>query len=164
LASVAVFVAVAMWAAGLARAHVATPTATCATSRLVVWLDTSGGGGAAGSVFSTLRFTNLSGQACTLAGYPGVSAVDLGGHRLGSAAGRNPQKPYRVVTLQAGGTAGAVLQISQAANFPSGACHKVDAAGLRVFPPGTYKSKVVPFPFSACSRSGPVFLHVERVR
>jgi len=163
---VAAYVAGSVWAAGLAGAHGAAPSAAprCATSRVVVWIAANEGGGAAGSIFYSLNFTNLSGRACTLAGYPGVSAVDLRGRRLGSAAGRNPQAPFRVVTLRAGDTASAVLQISQAANFPPAACRPVTAAGLRVFPPGAFGSKVVPIPFSACSRSGPLFLHVERVR
>jgi Protein of unknown function (DUF4232) len=163
---VAVCMAIAVWAVGLAGAHGTAPSAAarCATPRLVVWVAPNEGGGAAGSFFYSLNFTNLSGHACTLAGYPGVSAVDLRGRRLGSAAGRNPQVPFRVVTLRAGDTASAVLQINQAANFPSGACHRVAAAGLRVFPPNAFTSKVAPIPFSACARSGPVFLHVERVR
>jgi hypothetical protein len=163
---VVVVVAASVWAVGLAGARGAAPSAParCATPRLVVWLAANEGGGAAGSFFYSLNFTNLSGHACTLAGYPGVSAVDLRGRRLGSPAGRNPQKPYRVVTLPAGETASAVLQISQAANFPPAACHRVAAAGLRVYPPNAFTSKVVPLPFSACSRSGPAYLHVERVR
>ena len=70
----------------------------------------------------------------------------------------------RVVTLRTGDTATAVLQISQAANFPPAACHLVTAAGLRVYPPGAFTSKIVPIPFPACSRSGPVYLQVQRVR
>jgi hypothetical protein len=166
-ASVVVLCAsVSVWGVGLAGAHSAAPgaAASCATPRLVVWIAPNEGGGAAGSFFYTLNFTNLSGHPCTLAGYPGVSAVDLGNRRLGSAAGRNPQQRFRVLTLQSGDTARAILQISQAANFPSGACHVVTAAGLRVYPPGALKSKIVPLPFSACSRRGPVYLHVERVR
>src|SRR5919204_6435439 len=72
----------------------------CATSGLVVWIDTQGSG-AAGSVFYKLRFTNLSGHACTLAGYPGVSAVDLRGHRLGREAAREPSQ-RRAVRLAKG--------------------------------------------------------------
>jgi hypothetical protein len=129
-----------------------------------MWLAASDGGAGAGSVFYHLNLTNLSGHACTLAGYPGVSAVDLGGRQLGSAAGRNPHQPLKVVTLRAGDTASAVLQVSQAANFPAAACHRLTAAGLRVYPPNALESKVVPFPFSACSRRRPVYLHVERIR
>jgi len=163
---VVVLVALSTCAAGLAAAHgrTSSSTARCATPRLVVWVVPNSGGGAAGSFFYDLNFTNLSGHVCTLAGYAGVSSIDLRGRQVGSAAGRNPQTPFRVVTLRPGDTASAVLQISQAANFPAGDCHLVDAAGLRVYPPGAFASKVAPLPFSACSRRGPVYLHVERVR
>src|SRR5260370_2778085 len=62
----------------------------CATSGLVIWFTADVGGGYAGGYFYTLHFTNLSGHACTLRGYPGVSAVSLGGRRLGSPAGWGP--------------------------------------------------------------------------
>jgi hypothetical protein len=40
----------------------------------------------------------------------------------------------------------------------------VNAGGLRVYPPGQTASKLVPFPFRACSRSGPGYLSVEAVQ
>ena len=86
--------------------------ATCKTSGLVVWIDTRGDA-AAGSVYYTLKFTNQSGQTCALVGYPGVSAVDLRGQRLGSAASRSPAGA-RTVTLANDETAGAL-----AADLPS---------------------------------------------
>jgi hypothetical protein len=138
-------------------------TPKCATSGLVIWLDTQGNG-AAGSIFYTLEFTNLSGHTCTLSGYPGVSAVNLAGHQLGSAASRDTSGTPRTVTLAAGATAKATLRIVEAGNFPSSACHEVTAAGLGVFPPNLTKSKVVPFPFSACSSTGPVYLTVRAVQ
>jgi hypothetical protein len=146
-----------------AAATAASSTPPCATSRLVVWLDTRGSG-AAGSVYYKLEFTNLSGHACTLLGYPGVSAVDLRGGQLGSAASRNRHTPARLVTLARGGTASAALQITEARNFPSRSCRPVTAAGLRVYPPNQTASKVIPFPVGACSRAGPVYLHVEAAR
>jgi hypothetical protein len=134
----------------------------CASSGLVVWLDTQGNT-AAGTSFYKLKFTNLSGHKCTLLGYPGVSAIDLRGHQLGSAAGRTPPAGRRV-TLGSGRTARAVLGIAAAANFPSSACHRVNAAGLRVYPPNQTQAKVVPFPFAACSHRGPVYLNIRAVR
>ncbi|MDQ6776700.1 MAG: DUF4232 domain-containing protein, partial [Actinomycetota bacterium] len=122
------------------------------------------GNGAAGSIFYALELTNLSGQTCTLNGYAGVSAVDLAGHQLGSAASRDTSHTPRTVTLASGATATAVLRIVQAGNFPSAACHEVTAAGLRVFPPNLTTSKVVPFPFSACSSTGPVYLTVRALQ
>jgi hypothetical protein len=139
-----------------------TATATnCRTSGLVVWLDTRGNA-AAGSVYYTLKFTNQSGLRCALTGYPGVSAVDLRGHRLGSAASRDPSSAHSV-SLPNGTTASAQLRIVQAANYPRSTCHPAAAAGLRVFPPNQTASKVVPFPFQACSRTGPVYLGVKAV-
>jgi hypothetical protein len=135
----------------------------CATSGLVIWLDTSGSG-AAGSVFYNLEFTNLSGHKCTLHGFPGVSGVNLAGHRLGSAASFDHSVAAHTVTLAKGGQAHAVLRIVDAGNFPASSCHQVTAAGLRVFPPNQTASKVVPFPFQACSRSGPVYLSVRPVK
>jgi Protein of unknown function (DUF4232) len=141
-----------------AGATVATPR--CATSGLVVWLDTQGNG-AAGSVYYHLKFTNLSGRACTLYGYPGVSAVDLAGRQLGSAASRNAAHRPNLVTLPSGATATAVLRIAEADNFPASRCRPVTAAGLRVYPPNQTAAKPIPFPFRACSHPGPVYMAVE---
>jgi hypothetical protein len=140
---------------------VTTAATSCKTSGLVVWLDTRGGA-AAGSVYYSLKFTNQSGHTCALIGYPGVSAVDLRGHRLGSAASRDPSRAH-TVSLANGATASAQLRITQALNFPRSTCRPVAAAGLRVFPPNQTASKVVPIPFRACSKAGPVYLGVKAV-
>jgi hypothetical protein len=138
-------------------------TPKCGTPGLVVWLDTQGNG-TAGSIYYTLEFTNLSGHACTLGGYPGVSAVNLDGHQLGSAASRDHATSPRTLTLARDATATAVLRIVEAGNFPRTVCGQVTAAGLRVYPPNLTTSKVVPFPFSACSLTGPVYLNVRAVK
>jgi hypothetical protein len=163
-----VLVALTVLAASSSRSAVAGTgtvalTRSCPTSGLVVWLDTQGNGGA-GSVFYQLNFTNLSGYSCTLFGYPGVSAVDLHGRQLGSAASRNPAHKPVTVTLSDGASASVLLQIGQAENFPAARCRPVTAAGLRVFPPNQTAAKLVPFPFRACSRRGPSFLTVQAVR
>jgi hypothetical protein len=155
-ASAAGLFALAPWA-GAAGAP------ACTTSGLVVWLNTMGNG-AAGSIYYALEFTNLSGHRCTLAGYPGVSAVDLGGRRIGAAAARDPALAPRTVTLGAGANVGATLQIVDAGNFSRSACRPVTAAGLRVYPPNQRASKVVPFPFAACGHGGVGVLRVRAVR
>ena len=153
--------ALAAASASDARTTDATAAPNCRTAGLVLWIDTRGDAGA-GSVFYILKFTNQSGHACVLGGYPGVSAVDLRGRRLGSAASRNPS-PAHAVSLANGATASAQLRIAQAANFPASACHPAAAAGLRTYPPNQTASKVVPIPFDACSRTGPVYLSVNAV-
>jgi hypothetical protein len=141
-----------------AGASAATPR--CATAGLVIWMDTTGDG-AAGSIFYTLKFTNLSGHACTLSGHPGVSAVSLSGGRLGRPAAWDPPQPH-VVTLAAGATAIAVLQYSNV-TVSNHRC-TTTAAGLRVYPPGQTASKVIPFPITACRSSTLVFMRVRPVQ
>ena len=164
----ALAVAIALAASPIATASRARTAAVpaCTTSGLVIWLNTMGNG-AAGSIYYTLEFTNLSGHTCTLSGYPGVSAVDLSGHQLGSPGGRDSFSPAHTVTLAASGahqTATATLRIVEAGNFPSSACGMRTAAGIRVYPPNQTASRVVPFPFSACSHTGPAILMVRVVR
>jgi hypothetical protein len=149
--------AVAATAAGGAAGQAATPK--CTTAGLVVWMDTNGDG-AAGSIFYTLKFTNLSGHACTLFGHPGVIAVSLTGARLGHAARWDPPAPS-LVRLANGATAIAVLQYSV---ITSNNHCQAAAAGLRVRPPGQTAFKVIPFPFTACANRTLVYLAVQSVQ
>jgi uncharacterized protein DUF4232 len=134
----------------------------CPTSGLVVWVNTDGDG-TAGSIYYKLEFTNLSGASCTLTGYPGVSGIDLSGHQLGSAGGHDTSTAARTVTLANGATKTATLRVVEAGNFPSAQCHMTEAAGVRVYPPNQTASKIVPFPFYACTHTGPVYLSVRVV-
>ena len=140
-------------------AHAITPA--CETPGLVIWLDTNGNAGA-GSVYYNLDFTNLSGHACTLNGFPFINAVSLTGGLLGHRAGISGG-PAHQITLAQGQTAKAALQIVNVLNFPVSKCKPVTAAGFRVFPPNQTRAKVVPFPFGACSASGPMFMFVRPV-
>lgn len=152
----------------------AASTPGCATSGLVIWLNTFGDA-YAGGIYYTLNFTNLSGRACTLRGYPGVSAVSLSGRQLGSPAGRGTAEPG-TVTLANGSTATVALQIADPANYgttcflpgpppaPGRPGKLPTAAGLRVYPPDQFTSKVIPFPFSACNSSVPVWMHAGPVQ
>ena len=154
-------VMVALVAAACGSASGTSAAAACSATQLVVWLDTQGDH-AAGSAYYELRFTNL-GSVCTLRGFPGVSAVDLSGRRLGKPASRDGAVSGRLVALAHGATAKAVLRITNVHNFPRSTCRPVSAAGLRVYPPNETSSKLVPFPFGACS-GGPVFLFVRVVQ
>jgi hypothetical protein len=155
----------ALTAAAAAEARTARTASAprCTTSGLVVWLDTQANG-AAGSVIYKLKFTNLSGHTCALFGYPGVSAVDLAGNQLGSSATRDHARRARLVTLRGGRTATALLRIVDAGNFPASTCRPVTAAGLRVFPPNSPTSKLIPFPFRACSGTAPTYLFIRAVQ
>ena len=138
-------------------------TSACASRALDVWLNTQAGT-AAGSTYYRLEFTNLSAHACTLRGYPGVSAIAANGRQLGSPAGRNRAHTTRTVTLAPGGSASAVLQITDAHNFPPASCRLATAVGLRVYAPGATQAKTVPFPFPTCTKAGTVTLHTESLQ
>jgi hypothetical protein len=163
LACAAALVPAAALAAPGAGAHAGlTATPACTTSGLDIWLNTQGNG-AAGTIYYNLEFTNLSGSTCTLFGYPGVSATNLTGTQLGSAAVRIGATPH-TVTLANGATATALVGIVQGGIFPPAQCGPVTAAGLRVYPPNQTQSKRVPFPFAACSKTGPQYLKIMPVK
>ncbi len=161
-AMAAAFAFAASPAAAREQVGAAASTPTCAMSSLVAWIDTQGNG-AAGSVSYNLRLTNFSGRTCTLTGYPRVAGVDLGGRQLGSGSGRERSSTPRV-TLRNLATASILLEIVDVYNFSSSYCGQVTAAGLRLYAPDQNASKVIPFPFKACSRSGPGYLWVQAVR
>jgi len=127
----------------------------CQSSGIDDWLDTNGNG-AAGTIFYHLDFTNLSGQACTLQGFPFVFAVNLSGHQIGNVAVFNHAFPANPVTVGNGKTVHAVLGIVNTGNFGAAACKPVIAAGLKVFAPTGINEvgRIVPFPFSTCSTHG----------
>ncbi|MGH3398214.1 MAG: DUF4232 domain-containing protein [Streptosporangiaceae bacterium] len=106
---------------------------------------------AAGSSFVPLEFTNISGQACELAGYPAVAlTMGLSGARVGARAATDHAVPAAPVVLAPGGIAHAWLQVLSTANYPASKCHPVTAAGLRITVPGTASASYVAHPVPAC--------------
>lgn len=153
-------------AATQANTQAATATLpVCQPSGLVIWLDTNGSG-AAGTIFYKLHFTNESGHACTLQGFPFILGVNLAGHQLGNRATFNHTSTPNVVTINNNKTATAILGIVQVGNFSPSVCGPVLAAGLKVFAPTgvATTAKVVPFPFGACSKHGPNYLNVQPLK
>jgi Domain of unknown function (DUF4232) len=132
----------------------------CRTSDLRVWLGIPGDS-ASGHTAYQLELSNISGRACTLFGFPGVSAVASGGRQLGSPAARDHGDPTRLVTLARGATAHVFLVITNVAFFPAATCHPANALGLNVFPPGSRTATIVDFGFPACAKKGPIFLTVR---
>jgi hypothetical protein len=159
----------ALGATGAPAAAASTPA--CATSGLVIWLNTFGSGYAGGEDY-TVNFTNLSGHTCTLQGYPGISAISLSGRQIGRPAVWGTATPA-TVSLADGATATAGLQVSDPGNFgtacffpgPQGRAGKLPtAAGLRVYPPNQSTAKVIPFPFYACYGTAPVWMYAKPVQ
>jgi hypothetical protein len=125
-------------------------TKACPASGLVVWAGEEPGGGAAGSVYYRIEFTNLSAHTCTIAGFPTATAIGLDGKRIGAAATHGPAKKVSAVKLAQGQTATAQLQIVDALNFSPNECKPTWAAGLRIGIPGG-GGKVAPLAFRTCA-------------
>jgi Protein of unknown function (DUF4232) len=147
--------------AGSDSASATAAAGRCVEGDLTDWIGVPGNA-TAGSVYYELEISDTSTSACTMYGFPGVSALGPGGVHLGSAAGRNSgYATEQRIRLQPGDTAHVVLQITDVANFPPSACKAKTADALYVYAPGDYSAKTVPFSFQACSKAGPVFLHVS---
>jgi len=114
-------------------------------------------------VFYTLEFTNVSGQTCSLYGYPQVLAF-AGGHQIGSPAITDTSVRPSTVTLAPDATAHATLRYTVTASFQARACRQVTVPELRVYPPQSTQAVVVPLSFPACSRRGVEFLSVDPVQ
>lgn len=147
--------------AGAARTRAA-GTPRCATSRLHISVGTAASTGARTLRVTQYRleFTNESGAACVLSGYPQVAAYRGDGAPVGNAAGRAAGTAARRVLLAPGATAHAVL----VASIAPASCAPVLAAGLRVVPPGQSAARYVGHALTACSAEGTRSLVYLRVR
>jgi Protein of unknown function (DUF4232) len=150
----------------------------CATSGLEAWLGlaaTPGSTSVTGTgdrleprgASYTLEFTNVSARACSLYGYPEVSAYSgsqVGGAQIGSAAARDTSVRPQPVMLEPGQTAHSVLRVTSTDTFQPTACAQVTASELRVVPPDQVRPAYVPIHVSACSKRGPQFLSVQAIQ
>ena len=148
----------------------ASPSATgsavtaCATAGLRV--TTGQSQGAAGTSYTNIDFTNISGSTCTLGGYPGVSLVTAGskaGTQIGAAARRMPTTPVRTITLAPGQVVHASLGVVDAGNFSPSSCKMVTAHWLKVFPPNQYTAAYLPFTTQTCSLASQKTLIVQAI-
>jgi Protein of unknown function (DUF4232) len=125
--------------------------AACRTSSLRV-ASAPGSGGAAGSFYFDLTFTNTGSSACTLYGYPGVSFTTAGHSQLGLPAQR-VTSPAQLVTLSPGSVASAQVRIVDVSVYPSSACRPTTAALIKVYPPNQTAAAYVPTSSRVCTTS-----------
>lgn len=152
-------------ASALARARPdareATAVPLCQTSRLHITVRSDGGIGR-----YVVEFTNVSRAACSLRGYPSVSAYGPGKRELGTAGARDTSVAVRLVVLRRGESAASPVAAT-ARSLPTRRCRPVTAAGLRVVPPGQRAGSLIQQSLTACSAQGtdaPVFLRVRAVQ
>jgi hypothetical protein len=167
-------IAAGVAAAGLIAATAASATTSSAAARasaasapgctafdLGAWLAIDQGNGAAGTIYYPLEFTNLSGHACSLFGFPGVSALDAQGRQLGSPANWERTTSPRTVVLAPGATAHTLLAYHDVAVSTEPGCDPVNTAVLlRVYPPGQHSATDAAYDFQSCSHAGPVYLSI----
>jgi uncharacterized protein DUF4232 len=124
----------------------------CPTRSLQVKLSVSQG--TAGSVYTTIDFTNISNVTCTLYGYPGVSLQTARPvQQIGKPAKENPETPRELVTLQPQATGNALLRIVDAGNYPASMCGPATAHYLQVYPPNQTTPAYIKYKTQACSKS-----------
>jgi hypothetical protein len=155
----------AVWATSAASAAPAAAPA-CSTANLSVWVDVSQGSGAAGTISYPLDFTNTGSRACTLDGYPGVSATNANGGQIGRAAGWNPLYKAKTVTIPAGGSAHAYLFWVEVGNFTASGCKPTTASLLKVYLPNRTSAALGFFSLQGCRSTKPLYtyLHVSTVQ
>lgn len=110
-------------------------------------------------------FANVSGSACTLYGYPGVSL--LAGTPLaqvGAAATRSTAAAPALVTLAPGQAAHALLRVVQALNYPKATCSPTPTTELRIYPPNQTASVNVPFKSTGCASTSVKLLTIGAIQ
>ena len=185
IAAAVAFVGTAVLAVALTRAPARdgvslssdVSTRVCAPSGLQAWLGlgtaaTGGTGGTGGTgsrpvegTYYTLEFTNVSDHACSLFGYPEVSAYrDTPKARgpIGSAAVRDTSVRPKPVMLPPGATAHAGLRVTSSAEQAS--CAQVTAEELRIALPRQARPAFVPAYIPVCSQKGQVSLRVQAIQ
>jgi hypothetical protein len=135
----------------------------CATNALKA--SAGQGQGAAGSVYQTIDFTNVSGKTCTLYGYPGVAlAAGSPVTQVGAAATRSNTAAPTLVTLAAGQTANALLRIAQALNYPTAKCDPVTTTYLQIYPPNQTAPIYLAYKSTGCKETSVKLLTIGVVQ
>jgi Flp pilus assembly protein CpaB len=109
----------------------------CATTQLT--LRIGGGLVSDGADIYYIYFKNTAAAACTLRGYPGVSAVtgpDGSASQIGSDAKRASTSPVASQLLKPGRSVQATLRFARTGNFVLPQCQHVNVLFLKIFPPG----------------------------
>lgn len=134
---------------------------TCTAFDLGAWVAVGYGNGAAGTIYYPLEFTNLSGHACSLFGFPGVSAIDRQDRQLGSPANWIHTTAPQTVILTPGATAHTMLAYHDAAVSTEPGCDPAySAVLLKIYPPDQYSTTLAAFDLEVCSHTGPVYLSI----
>jgi hypothetical protein len=171
--------AVILTRAPIVSQAVGTSTISCPTSGLQAWLGfgmadagnpdgNSDGQQASGSTYYTLEFTNISHHACSLYGYPEVSAYTdsqvTGGNTTDGTATRDTSVTPQQVMLEPGATAHSVLQVTDPGGAEPTGCVRVIAQELRITLSDQGRAAYLPVHIPVCARKGHASLSVQAIQ
>src|SRR4051812_34161208 len=105
--------------------------------------------GAAGQLLISVGLQNTGTASCFMVGYPGVSLLDASGQQLGPAATKQPGDQAGKVTINPGGTAYFEIRTSEPEPSNGQGC-AARGANLRVYPPDSTESLLVPTSIQIC--------------
>ncbi len=131
-------------------AHASTPE--CGSHDLVASYRGTDAG--VGHRYGVLKLRNVSGHACFVRGYGGLSYVGHGdGTQVGAAADRDRGNARRVVLTPRQRARSAVDEVV-AENYGRRACRPTHVDGFRVYVPDSRASQFVKHPTTGCAKSG----------
>jgi hypothetical protein len=136
------------------------PAPRCSFSRLRI---TAGPGqGAAGNFVFPIAFRNTGASVCSLYGYPAVFWVTTSEDQIGAPARQihDPASPASVVNLSPGVSGYAEVLVPTSANQELAGCRSIQAAGIKVFPPGSTSSVLLTPSSSALDQRSLIYCNV----
>ena len=149
-------------ASGSQFASSAAGVAVCDYDQLYIEAAVAQGGGAAGSRYITLTFTNTGDANCTMSGYPAVHYVNAAGQQVGAVAANATEWSSSGGVIAPGDSLTATLRETRAQLYGD-ACQSVSAAGYSVQAPGASQALVLNFAAEACSNTSVAQLSVGAV-
>jgi hypothetical protein len=122
--------------------------ATCLTGQLRLTAGPTNG--AAGSLYTSLSFTNATGTSCSMRGFPGVSLLNDAGAIVGQPATREGSAGSSV-SLGPGQRAQFVIRVGMATR--TGCNVPRPSSQIQVYPPGQTVALRIPFTTGSCAVS-----------
>lgn len=124
--------------------------AVCDYGQLYIEAAVPLGGGAAGSRYIDLTFTNTGSAPCSISGYPAVHYVDSAGQQIGASAANASELSSSGGVLAPGESLTAILRETRAGLYAD-RCQSVAATGYSIQAPGASQALVLNFASEACS-------------
>jgi len=135
----------------------------CTAGNLAVWVNADNVEGTAGTAYYHLEYTNIGSVACSLTGFPTVTATNGDGKEIGLAAAHEDSIPAKTIDIAPGKTAYSALGYHDI--LVDASCKPQTASYLKVVAPNTVTARHAFITLSLCtSTAGQAGLSVQRVQ